>query len=148
MTYAANWTDYERVPFWDALDVIGIQAYFPLTQERDPDAAELDAAWARRMAALRRYALTVGRRIVFTELGYNRSFLAPSEPWQSHTDGPEAEPLQLACMRSALQAIEGESVVLGAFLWKWFPAPNRRGNFLLDRPAMKAVLSAAWKPDK
>ena len=33
LTYAANWTDYHRVPFWDALDVIGIQAYFPLTDK-------------------------------------------------------------------------------------------------------------------
>ena len=36
LTYAANWTDYQRVPFWDALDVIGIQAYFPLTDQRPP----------------------------------------------------------------------------------------------------------------
>ena len=33
LTYAANWTDYEKVPFWDALDVIGIQAYFPLLED-------------------------------------------------------------------------------------------------------------------
>ena len=36
LTYAANWSDYQRVPFWDALDTIGIQAYFPLTETPDP----------------------------------------------------------------------------------------------------------------
>ncbi len=30
LTYSASWEAYERVPFWDALDVIGIQSYFPL----------------------------------------------------------------------------------------------------------------------
>src|SRR5690242_14455432 len=32
LTYAANWSsEFERVRFWDALDFIGVQAYFPLS---------------------------------------------------------------------------------------------------------------------
>ncbi|MDY7091941.1 MAG: hypothetical protein SX243_03130 [Acidobacteriota bacterium] len=30
ITYAANWDGVENVPFWDAVDVLGVQAYFPL----------------------------------------------------------------------------------------------------------------------
>ncbi len=30
LTYAANWDDYASVPWWDAMDVIGVQAYFEL----------------------------------------------------------------------------------------------------------------------
>jgi hypothetical protein len=29
LTYAANWDEYEETFFWDALDFIGIDAYFP-----------------------------------------------------------------------------------------------------------------------
>ena len=36
LSYAANWTDYTRVPFWDALDVVVVQAYFPLVDHLDP----------------------------------------------------------------------------------------------------------------
>ena len=82
---------------------------------------------------------------MFTELGYNRSFLAPLEPWKSRTDGADAEPLQLACMNAALRAIESEPSVLGAFLWKWFPVPSRRGNFLVSTPGMRRVVSEVWK---
>ena len=33
LTYAANWdSDFNRIPFWKELDYIGIQAYFPLTE--------------------------------------------------------------------------------------------------------------------
>ena len=32
LSYCANWPDYQRVSFWDALDVIGISAYFPLVE--------------------------------------------------------------------------------------------------------------------
>ena len=31
LTYAANWDEYPRVPFWQDLDYIGIDAYFPLS---------------------------------------------------------------------------------------------------------------------
>ena len=55
--------------------------------------------------------------------------VAATEPWKSGRNGPKAEPIQLACMRTALGAIEAEPAVLGAFLWKWFPTPNRRGDF-------------------
>ena len=49
LTYAANWTDYRQVPFWDALDVIGIQAYFPLTDDPAYDEEDIRAGWAERM---------------------------------------------------------------------------------------------------
>ena len=49
LTYAANWTDYERVPFWDALDVIGIQAYFPLADSTDSSEEAIRRGWQRRM---------------------------------------------------------------------------------------------------
>jgi hypothetical protein len=31
LTYAANWDDFDKVPFWKELDYIGIDAYFPLS---------------------------------------------------------------------------------------------------------------------
>ena len=32
LTYASNWTDFERVTFWNELDAIGIQGYFPVAE--------------------------------------------------------------------------------------------------------------------
>lgn len=168
LTYASNWTDFERVPFWDALDVIGIQAYFPLLDDDDPhvaalagaaavpeslaalDEAALDLAlregWHTVLARLRPYALAHHRPIVFTELGYNRAWSAPVTPWTYAVDGPEAERMQVACMRSALSAIAAEPWVLGAFLWKWFPRPREVGrNFQLATPAMRKTIADAWQ---
>jgi sugar phosphate isomerase/epimerase len=156
LTYASNWTDYERVGFWDALDVIGIQAYFPLLEEagaggsveRMTDAQLQDAlahGWQQVLARLRPFAIAHDRPIVFTELGYNQSFAAPLRPWEYHADGAPAERIQLACMRTALEAIAGEPWVLGAFLWKWFPEPHPVGrNFQLATPAMKQVIAHVW----
>ena len=36
LTYAANWDEFKRTPFWDKLDYIGIDAYFPVSEEKTP----------------------------------------------------------------------------------------------------------------
>jgi len=150
LTYAANWTDYERVPFWDALDVVGIQAYFPLAEASDgdpaPDRAALDRAWARRMVELRDFANRTNRDVVFTELGYTRSVRAAIEPWRADRIGdPEtARTLQAACLAAALDAIAAEPTVRGAFLWKWFARPRPTTDFAMSDPVIREVIRAAW----
>jgi hypothetical protein len=144
LTYAANWTDYERVPFWDALDVIGIQAYFPITDHPDPNDEALRLGWQKLMNRLSLFSQMHNRKILFTELGYNQSHNAPVEPWEYHVD-PGTEALQLACLRTALQAIEDEPTVVGSLLWKWFPHPRPIGrNFQLATPDIKRMLSGLW----
>jgi len=145
LTYAANWTDFQRVPFWDVLDVIGIQAYFPLTEESRPTPQDIEAGWNRRMAELRAYADQINRNILFTELGYNQSFLAPLEPWDDRVDGQRARPVQEACWQAALAAIARETRVVGVLLWKWFPHPYPVGrSFQLAAPHIKRIIAEAW----
>ncbi len=148
LSYAANWTDFRRVCFWDALDVIGIQAYCPLTDKDDPSSQALESAWNKRMLILRTYAKEHHRNVLFTELGYNRSFDAARTPWDHRTDGPAASPLQRRCLSVALAAIEKEDSVLGSFLWKWFPEPRPNGrNFQLATKEIRALISEHWKGD-
>jgi hypothetical protein len=146
LTYGANWTEYRRVPFWDALDAIGIQAYFPLADSVGASPEMISRAWERRMTELRDFAAAHRRRIVFTELGYNRAFAAPVRPWDPHVDGTEAEAVQETCLRLALAAVEREPSVAGAFLWKWFPNPRPVGrNFQLATPRLKQAISDVWR---
>lgn len=145
LTYAANWADYTRVLFWDALDVVGIQAYFPLVDHLDPTQEEIEAGWALRVGELRAYSQQTGKYILFTELGYNQSYLAPLEPWDYQVDGEDARPIQETCMRTALEAVAGESSIVGAFLWKWFPNPRPVGrDFQLATPAIEQIISSIW----
>ncbi len=89
LAYAANWPDYQRVPFWDALDVIAVSAYFPVTQhQRVPDSEEIDRAWARIRGEVLAYARTQYRQVVFMELGYDTGLNAARAPWRDG-DGRE-----------------------------------------------------------
>ncbi|MGD8395986.1 MAG: hypothetical protein PVF43_10975 [Candidatus Eiseniibacteriota bacterium] len=145
LTYAANWDVYGSVGFWDALDAIGIQAYFPLTDTPDPDADTLVRAWEVVLGAIRQVADRHRLPVVFTELGYGRSLETAARPWTYADDGPVAADLQQRCMRAALEAVEREPRLVGAFLWKWFPNPHPVGrNFQLATPAMRRTIARVW----
>ena len=145
LTYAANWSEYQKVPFWDALDAIGIQAYFPLADSPGlPTREALDRAWAKRMARIEAYAREQDRPVVFTELGYNQSHRAAVRPWDDASGGPRALAVKRRCLAAGLAAVARSDRVAGAFLWKWFPHSPDRETFRLNTPPMRAVLRAAW----
>ncbi|MHC4219675.1 MAG: glycoside hydrolase family 113 [Planctomycetota bacterium] len=146
ITYAANWTHYEQVPFWDALDVIGIQGYFPLAEQPglpDPDA--LRQAWTSRLDQVAAFARQHDRKVVLSELGYTRSDQAAVRPWDDREGGEHADETQARCLTAALEALERDEVVVGAFLWKWFAGPTHRENFLMSTPAMRKVIAENWR---
>jgi hypothetical protein len=85
VTYAANFDQYQRVGFWDDLDLIGINAYFPLRNANEPATAEvLERGWTRVFGEIdrfRREAKLEDRRVLFTELGYTYRRGSTIEPW-------------------------------------------------------------------
>jgi hypothetical protein len=154
LTYAANWTRFDQLAFWDALDAVGVQAYFPLSEAEDPGAAEIRRGWQGPLARLHALHERTGKPIVFTELGYNRSLDAARTPWAFETttggEGPRAEALQARLVGVALEVLEREHGWLrGAFLWKWFVGPVGpvERDFRLDTPALRAVIERAWGTD-
>lgn len=145
ISYAANWTDYKDIPFWDALDAIGIQAYFPLTQSPNiPDMNQLTKAWNQYLLDLNQFAAKWDKSIVFTELGYDVSLNAAYKPWEPGRYSKEALELQRKCLESALHALASKDRVIGAFLWKWFPGNVGRENFLESTPVMREVIKENW----
>lgn len=152
LTYAANWTEYPRVRFWDQLDVIGVQAYFPLSEEEDPGEELLRRGWQTVLEDLRQLSEKTGKPVVFTELGYDSTANAASRPWEGGSRRGATESalaLQERCTRVALQVLEEERDWLrGSFLWKWFVGSARRADFKLDTARMRAVIAESWKREE
>ncbi len=144
LTYGANWDRFEQVPFWDALDAIGVQAYFPVGSAGETSVDALRAGWSGPMEQVRAVAARTGKPVVFTELGYDDGLAASSRPWENGRDGAEGEAVQRACLRAALAEIAEDPVVRGAFLWKWFPGDAPSSDFGLARDDLRAVVREAW----
>ncbi|MDH3743949.1 MAG: hypothetical protein OES47_02475 [Acidobacteriota bacterium] len=143
LVYAANWDSLDRVPFWDAVDVIGVHAYFPLSAAADPDLDELRTGWDEPLGRLRDLSKRHGDKpVLFAEIGYNVNSTAASEPWRYQVeDTPTARALRVRLMEAAMERVADESVVEGMFWWKWTPGPtySRRNFSLRDREAQAAI---------
>ena len=92
LTYAANFDQYDMVTFWDALDYISINAYFPLRRIWQPGTTAEDlypvfeTRWAAILRSIRQLAQESGwgdKRILFTELGYVYRKDSTIQPWAS-----------------------------------------------------------------
>lgn len=150
LTYAANWDRYQKVSFWDAVDVIGVQAYFPLVAHgRVPSDAELQAGWKRVLGELRSYSAKLERKVLFTELGYDCNPLAASQPWKgSRSSTAAGRELQARCLEAALKAVEAEPSVVGLFLWKDFAGRASGEDFPVLRPELRPKIREIWSPKK
>ena len=147
LTYGANWNEYAEVKFWDALDYIGVLAYFPLTKTEDPSAAELTAAWEKRCAELDKFSQEKGKQFLFTEIGYNENARTAAEPWSFKTGGLHAAEIQARCIDVALRLPAKHPFLAGMFWWKWYPEipHHETENYRLQTAAIKALIAKHWK---
>jgi len=85
LTYAANFDNFAEVGFWPELDVMGVNAYFPLRKPSEPaDLPTLVRGWETAwdaIAAGQTQRGVAGMPVVFTELGYNRRAGCTVAPW-------------------------------------------------------------------
>jgi hypothetical protein len=120
LTYSANWwAEAEGITFWDSLDAIGVQAYYPLSDSDNPSVEEMVESWQKPLAALAGISRRFERPVVFTEIGYRSTADAASRPWEWRGEGPEAEEVQARCYRAAFQALEGFPEGRGLYWWKY-----------------------------
>lgn len=119
LTYAANWDDFEKVPFWNQLDYIGIDAYFPLSENETPTVDSLKEAWKKPILKMEILSKKYAKQIIFTEFGYRNSNECAKEPW---TEKNLVENNQ--CQKNAYEALfsvmSQKTWFKGGFFWKWY----------------------------
>jgi hypothetical protein len=124
LTYAANWDDAERTVIWGALDVIGINAFYPLASEpRASEAALLERS--RQLAEeVRAFAEPWGKPVAFLEIGYTTRPDPALRPWEWPEDlgqVPLDEQAQAEAYRALLAPFLDEPWFAGFFVWRVFP---------------------------
>ena len=121
LTYAAHW-DQEAfaIDFWDALDVIGVSAYFPLDAPDDADVDLLVKAWAPHKAKLAALAARYpGKPLVFLEVGFRGVRGAHRTPWVM-SGGTVDESEQARCYQATFAALHDAPWFRGVMFWKTF----------------------------
>jgi len=129
LTYAANFTEYEKIRFWDALDYIGIQAYFPLTDKTNPDLITLKKGWEKKIGEIEKVQTRFHKPVIFTEIGYCNTVDAAIEPWIWPNQRKEielSEEVQALCYQAFFETAWKKDWLAGAYFWKWYPQPRDR----------------------
>ena len=120
LTYAANFDQYQSVGFWDDLDLIGINAYFPLrthvTQGNQQQLKkQLEVGWQKVLGdveSFRRTQSISDKGVLFTELGYTRWDQNTLKPWQYSGFSLVGQPGQQQVILWNLQPTNGQERVL------------------------------------
>jgi ppGpp synthetase/RelA/SpoT-type nucleotidyltranferase len=129
LTYAANWDEYHLHEFWNDLDFIGIDAYFPLSEKKSPTVADYELGWKSHKAAILKVQQQFNKPVLFTEFGYRSVDFNGKKPWDSkRLKGA----VNLEAQANALQAIHNqfwkEEWFAGGFIWKWFHSHDEVGG--------------------
>jgi hypothetical protein len=119
LTYAGNWSgDLERAPFWEQLDLIGVDAYFPLSADPAAGRAELARGAAAVVARLAAASRSLHRPLLLTEVGFAASRAAWTAPHRE--GGPPSQADQAAAYSALFRALGKPPWLAGTFIWKAF----------------------------
>ncbi|MGW6564846.1 glycoside hydrolase family 113 [Streptomyces sp. NPDC054975] len=132
LVYAANHDEYHQVAFWDAVDMIGIDAYWPLSTQPTRDVRALQRSWRPIREDLAAFAAEHERPILFTEAGYASQRGSTTAPysWTISTTPDEAE--QAAGYEALFASFRNESWWAGVFWWAWDVLPRGSLDAALD----------------
>ncbi len=125
LTYAATWDDYQRVQWWDAVDYVGVQAYFELgappegTTESERQRF-LRNNWRPIRDGMEGVSRAFDRPVLFTEIGYQSRVDGTERPWDWREEGESDDSLQADAYTAAFQTFWNQPWFAGMYWWKWY----------------------------
>lgn len=159
LTYAANWDDVVDTVILSELDVIGINAFFPLSTHPGASFDELVAGGREVARKVGELASAWHKPILFTEIGYTTRPDPAFEPWQwpdKMTGVVVDQRAQADAYTALLLPMIDEPWFVGAFVWRLYADPDDmsqeaewgfspRGK--LAERVVRDVFSARWRAD-
>lgn len=151
LTYASNWNEYNRTPFWDDLDYIGVDAYFPVDDQQSPTLEAAKQGWQMHKSEIKTYSEKHDKPILFTEFGYRSIDFAGRAPWTvDRVDKQVNLEAQAILTHALLEEFWEEDWFAGGFVWKWFHDHDNVGGkdnnrFTPQNKPAEQILKAFYK---
>jgi hypothetical protein len=127
LTYSANWDDVEDTLIFGALDLVGINAFYPLAEHEGASKAELAEGGRRVAAKIDAFARTMERPVVLTEIGYTTRPDPAVKPWE----WPDAmkgvrvdERAQAEAYAALIAPFLDARTCAGFFVWRYYADPD------------------------
>lgn len=138
VTYSSTDSEAAQVQFWDKLDYIGINSYFPMTTSNNPTVDQLIDAWVKKspiwytdnihqgMSTIdyhKSIADKWGKKVIYTEVGYGSYDGANKDPGTGTGSSTVDYQEQVDLYKALYHVMEncGGQWLDGAFLWQFHP---------------------------
>lgn len=120
LTYSANWDNYENISFWDELDYIGIDAYFPISDSKSPSKSELVEKGSITKQKIESFSKIHLKKVLFTEFGFESKDYCTSGHWIKNRETKfPSQDCQANAYSSIFNLYWDEDWFVGGFAWKW-----------------------------
>ncbi len=129
LTYAANWDEFKRTPFWEDLDYIGVDAYFPVSESKTPTLQACLDGWKGHKSVIKKMSDKYSKPLLFTEFGYRSVDYSGKEPWVSDISMTEVNfEAQINTTKALFDTFWKEEWFAGGFIWKWYHNHEESGG--------------------
>jgi hypothetical protein len=147
VVYAASWDEAWMVPFWGAVDRVGVDFYAPVSERNDAGRVEILAGWQPWLDRLRVLHGQTKKTLLLTEIGYRSVDGAGMQPFNFGT-AAQLDPQEQADLYwAAMQAVGDKEWIEGVYWWNWLASgrggANNSDYTPKDKPA-EAELAGAW----
>jgi hypothetical protein len=127
LTYSANWDDVGDTAILGALDVIGINAFYPLAEREGASLSELAEGGRKVAASIEALARSMGRPVVLTEIGYTTRPDPAVRPWEwpdSMKGVAVNERAQAEAYTALIAPLLDARWCAGFFIWRTYADPH------------------------
>ena len=130
LTYAAEGNNAFNIEFWESLDYIGVDAYFPLTDKEAPDLKDLENGWSDYNKRLEELSEKFEKKIILTEIGYKSAKGTAVRPWEWKTEAEVSQHEQAQAFEALFRTFSKQDYIEGIYIWKYFTDNNsyEKGN--------------------
>lgn len=146
VTYAALPFEWSHIAFWDALDIIGINAWSKLSDQATTDVAALTRAWERELDRYEAAANQWRKPVLITEAGFTTQQGTATAPWRWDLSAVYAPDEQDAGYRALLAAMADEDWLIGVHWWAWRVTDRSEPlDFTPQGTVTEESVRAAWR---
>ena len=156
LAYEENWDVLGNAHYLDAVDLIGVSAYFPLDPRPSPTLGQLLSDWRSSsvpgwqgrnwVAQLQRLVATYHRPILFGEAGYMSGNDAAAHPYLNDYEGTNWG-LQADLYQALLETFQGYGWWAGVIWWDYSQVNDGAGNGRTFAGKLAEVMLQMWYAD-
>jgi hypothetical protein len=121
IAYAANWDEYPHVGFWEYLDFVGIDAYFPLAHSREATIEEYLENFDLWLYQIDNFQKNIEKEIIIPEVGFRSVKGSGVTPYDWQYYGIMDEESQAHAYQTILELLQRKHWLAGIFFWYWDP---------------------------